>query len=407
MVVAMLVVGAMPALAQGPEGGIVVEGTFGGDPATFNPLLCTETACQRIIDLIMPKTLGTDPSTATFARVGDNDRVRNALVTDWQISEDGTIYTLTFRQDWNWSDGTPITVHDYKFAWDAIVSGQIDTNLGYAQDVIADVQVIDDYTMEITLHEPDCNALLYIGFVNPVPRHIFGEDFTTFDDNPWNFAPDVTAGPFSFGQMRPSEFVSVIADENYPDASMGYVNSEGFIYKFVPDATVLVEQFLAGETQVLDNPAVERRSDIRAAGDAGEAMVYPYPGNRWDYLTWNLANPANPQNGLDENGEVIEQDPHPLFGDNRVRHALALAVDVDDIIEGAVFGEGEVMPSSVIPASWAYDAELDPIGFDVDAAIEMLAEAGWVDEDGDGVLGSPRRDVRRRRHPVQLHAVHQ
>ena len=384
----MLALSVAPALAQGPQGGIVIEGNFGSDPATFNPILCTETSCQRIVDMILPKTLGIDPRTATFAPAASSEFVRNALVTDWTISDDGTVYTLNFRDDWNWTDGTPITANDYKFTWDVIVSGETETNLGYVQDVIADVQVIDDYTLEVTLHEADCNGMLYIGYINPLPAHIFeGEPFSAINDAAWNTNPDVSAGPFTFGQMRPAEFVSVLASENYPDAALGYVNLEGFIYKNVPDATVMIEQFLAGELNVVDNPSVERRADLRALEEeTGEIVTYAYPGDRWDYLTWNLANPANPQDGLDADGNVIAQEPHPMFGDVRVRQALAWAVDVDAVIQGAVFGEGTAMASSVIPASWAYDHDLAPIGFDPDKARDMLAEAGWVDIDNDGVL---------------------
>ncbi len=380
----MLALSAVPVLAQG---GIVIEGNFGSDPGTFNPILCTETSCQRIVDMLFPKTMGVDPQTATFAAAGSSEFVRNALVTDWTISEDGTVYTLKFREDWNWSDGTPITANDYKFTWDVIVSGETESNLGYVQDVIADVQVLDDYTLEVTLHEPDCNGLLYIGFINPLPAHVFaGEAFSAINEAAWNLNPDVTAGPFTFGQMRAAEFVSLLASEDYPDAVLGYVSPEGFIFKNVPDQTVMIEQFLAGELNVLDNPSVERRSDLRAAEETGEIVTYAYPGNAWDYLTWNLADPANPQNGTDENGNVIPQDPHPLFGDVRVRQALAWAVDVEAIIQGAVFGEGTVMTSSVIPASWAYDEALPPVGYNPEKAIEMLAEAGWTDTDNDGVL---------------------
>ncbi len=386
LMLALVLTLALPTAAQGPKGGIIIEGSFGGDPSTFNPILCTETGCARIVGLIFPGTIGVDPEIAAPARVGENPRVRGAMVTDWQISEDGTVYTLTFRDDMFWTDGTPITAYDYKYSWDAIVSGQTDTNLGYVQDVIASVEAPDERTVVVTLHEPDCNALLYIGYIQPLPAHILGDDFTQFNDHPWNFEPTVSAGPFTFGQMRPAELVSLLANPDYPDAELGYVNSEGFIYKAVPDATVMVEQFLAGELNLLDNPAVNRRSDIRAAGETGDVQVYPYPGNAWDYMTYNLANPANPQPGLDENGNEIVQDPHPIFGDVRVRRALAHAVDLEAIIDGAVFGEGTAMASTVIPASWAFDETLKPYPYDPDKAREMLAEAGWVDIDNDGVL---------------------
>jgi peptide/nickel transport system substrate-binding protein len=153
----------------------------------------------------------------------------------------------------------------------------------------------------------------------------------------------------------------------------------------VPDQNVLVEQFLAGETNVIDGPAISRRADIRAAADAGTAQVYPFPGNAWDYLALNLADPSNPQNGLDADGNPIDQGNHPIFGDVRVRQAIAKGIDVEAIIEAAVLGEGSRMTSFVIPASWAYASDLAPIAFNPEEAAAMLEEAGWVDADGNGV----------------------
>jgi peptide/nickel transport system substrate-binding protein len=131
---------------------------------------------------------------------------------------------------------------------------------------------------------------------------------------------------------------------------------------------------------------VARRADIRAAADAGDAQTYEYAGNSWDYLAFNLADPTNPQDAYDENGDPIDQGVHPLFGDVRVRQAIQMAIDVDAIIEGAVFGEGTRMVSNQIPTSWGHDPDLGPIAFDTEGAAALLAEAGWTDEDGDGVL---------------------
>ena len=270
LVVVMLFVGALPAMAQGGTGGIIIEGNFGSDPTPFNPLLCTDTACDRIYQFLIPDIIGVDPSTGQFAPFGDNPMVRNALTTSWEISDDGTVYTLHLRDDLKWSDGEPVTAHDYAFAWQAVVSGQTDTNLGYLMDSIASIEAVDDTTVVVTFYTPGCSAFNDMGSLDPIPAHLFSDDFSLFNDNPWNLNPTVTSGPFVFGQFRPAELTSVLANPDYPDAEMGAVVPEGYIYKQVPDQTVLVEQFLAGELNFIDNPAVERRADIRAAAETGE-----------------------------------------------------------------------------------------------------------------------------------------
>jgi peptide/nickel transport system substrate-binding protein len=378
--VGVLVVVPVTAQDNNPRGGILIEGNFGGDPATFNPLLASDTASARVSAFMFPAFAAVDPATATFVKDGQG---LGAMVTDWTISDDGLVYTFTLRDDWNWSDGTPITSADVLYTWNAINSGVVETQSVYILDSISDVTAPDAHTVVVTFKTADCTALNYAGSLAPLPSHILPQDFSQLNDSDFNFNPTVTAGIFSFGEFRPSEQVSLIADQNYPDATRGFVSPDGWIYKNVPDQTVLTEQFLAGETNLIDNAPVSRRSDLRAAGDAGDVQVYSYPGNAWDYVGLNLADPNNPQNAFDADGNPIDQGHHPIFSDVRVRQALAQAIDVDSIVQGAVFGEGSRMTSFIIPASWAYDNDLPPIAFDPDKAAQLLTDAGWVDDDNN------------------------
>ena len=378
-----LVALVMPITAQDApkpgEGGIIIEGNFGGDPATMNPLLASDTSSTRVAGFLFPALIGVDPKTATFVK---NDPA--ALVTDWTISEDGLVYTFSIKDNWVWSDGTPITTADVMYSWNAIVAGGegvVDTQLVYLLDIIDNVEAPDATTLVVTFKVADCTAL-GSSSLPVVPSHILPADLGELNNSDFNLAPAVTGGVFSFGEFRASEQVSLLANQAYSGAANGVIPT-GWIYKVVPDQTVLVEQFLAGETNVIDGPPVNRRSDVLAAQDAGSVQAYQYPGNAWDYLALNYADPTNPQNGFDEAGNPIDQGHHPLFGDVRVRQAIAQAINVDEIIQGAVFGLGTRMASTMIPASWAYDQNLAPIAQNVEAAKALLAEAGFVDADND------------------------
>lgn len=387
----LVMVGALavaPLAAQDGDGGIIIEGNLGGDPATFNPIIASDTASRRITGFIYPGFVAVDPSQAVIVP-SDPPLAGGAIVQDWEISEDGTVYTFNLRSDMSWSDGTPITAGDVIYTWTAIQAGAegiVDTPLSFVIDPtgetgILSVEAPDDNTVVVTFASAECTALGNAGVLYPAPAHVLPEDVADLNDAEFNLSPSVGGGVFLFSEFRPGEQVSLLANEDYADAANG-VQSEGFIYRNVPDQTVMVEQFLAGETNVIDGPDVSRRTDIRAAEGV---QAYDYPGNSWDYLALNLADPGNPQNGLDESGQPIDQGNHPIFGDVAVRQALAQAIDVDSIISAAVFGEGERMTSFIIPASWAYASELPTIVFDPEAASAALEAAGWIDEDGDGV----------------------
>ena len=111
-----------PLTAQEDGGGIIIEGNLGGDPATFNPIIASDTASRRITGFIYPAFLAVDPSQAVI--VPSNPPLAGgALVQDWEVSEDGTVYTFNLREDLTWSDGTPITSADIIYTWNAIQAG--------------------------------------------------------------------------------------------------------------------------------------------------------------------------------------------------------------------------------------------------------------------------------------------
>lgn len=387
---AVLLTLVAPAVAQEGEGGIIIEGNFGGDPASLNALLASDTTSTRITNLLFPGFVNVDPSTANYAEYSPEGGLAiGGIVQDWEVDDTGTVYTFNLRQDLTWNDGEPITSEDVLYTWGAVqasAEGIVDSPRNYVIDPsgesgILSVEAIDDYTVEVTYATAECTALGYAGALAPVPAHVLPADYSELNDAEYNLAPTVSAGAFAFSALNPSEQVALVGDDTWFDAPEGGVGLEGFIYSVVPDQTVVVEQFLAGETNIIDTPAVARREEIRGT----DAQTYDFAGNSWDYLAMNTADPSNPQSAYDAEGNPIDQGSHPIFGDVRVRQALALAVDVDAIIDAAVFGEGERMTSFIVPASWAYASELPPLAFDPDAAAALLEEAGWVDSDGDGV----------------------
>jgi peptide/nickel transport system substrate-binding protein len=386
-VLALAALLAIPAVAQEEgTGGVIIEGTFGSDPSGFNPLTSSDVTAQRMVAFMYPGLIAVDPSQATQLPRSeiDPEYAGGALVDSWEVNEDGTSITFTMREDYTWSDGVPVTTADVAYAWEAISRAAelgLDVPAVFITEFVDSVEVVDDYTFTVNYTQANCQAVSYASSLGAplAPSHALGP-VEGLNDSPFNLAPTVFGGPFQFGELRPGEQTSLLANTAYPD---GDVLPTGFILRVVPDQTVLFEQFIAGETTVIDNPAVSRRADLRAYGEEGNATVYPFPGNAWDYFAMNQADPSNPQNALDADGNPIDQGNHPIFGDVRVREAVSLAVDVQSLIDAAVFGEGDRMTSFIIPASWAYHEDLAPIGFDPEAAAALLDEAGWVDDDND------------------------
>jgi peptide/nickel transport system substrate-binding protein len=117
-----------------------------------------------------------------------------------------------------------------------------------------------------------------------------------------------------------------------------------------------------------------------------DITVFSANDDGYDYIGLNLANPANPQPGKDENGALIAQDPHPILNDLNVRKAIAHALDYQTIIDSVYLGRGYQIASNVLPAvEWAHDPSIAPYAYDQDLAGQLLEEAGWVDSNNDGI----------------------
>lgn len=380
IVVALCAALALPVIAQDGEN-IAITASFGDGPATLSPVYCTDTACADIVGYLFTGLVGVDPETQTIEPGQDG-----ALASNWDVSDDNMVYTLTLREDFFWTDGEQINADDVLMHWALLNDPAAEHPDAFVLEEIADVQKVDDFTVEFTMTSPACSALNFIASVFPVPEHIYStyapEDLN--DAIELNTEPQVTGGEFNFGQYRPGETTTLLTNPDFPDIAEEGPSLVGFIQDVYTDQAVLLEALLEEDINFYEGVPATQQNRIREASvdNGGNMQVYEYPGNSWDYMGLNQADPENPQPALDENGERIDQGLHPIFSDKTVRHALGHALNIDEIIEGALFGNGSRMPAQITPSSWAFSEELEPRPFDMELAAELLDEAGWVLEDG-------------------------
>lgn len=392
ILMAVLAIVAVPMLAQDDEGGtggVIIAENIGDDPASFNPLIGNDSASSDIYQWLYPSIVAVDINSGNVA-----PGIKGGLAETWEFDETGTVLTLNLRDDLFWNDGTPITANDYVWAIDAVQSGETSsprTNI-FAEladgtpggGSIVSVEAPDDYTVVITFSEANCAALSDINDVTPVPAHIweelYGGNYAAMDEDP-RAIPTVTYGPFKDIEFEPGSRVSLIADQSYNEADLGYVLPSEWVYLSVPNQDVGFERFLAGDITYQGIP-LARQSEVR---DNSDIFSYEYSANSINFIGYNLADPTNPQPGLDEDGNPIDQGLHPIFGDVRVRQALNHAIDIDSMIDGIMDGNGLRVDTYALPTWWVFSSP-EPRLYDPELAASLLADAGWTDEDGDGTI---------------------
>ena len=385
LLVAFVALFAAGASAQ--DGGILIGTNFGGDPNNMNPLISNNTVELGLNEFLFPSLYNIDPETRAPMKAGRNDQ-DNGLALDWTISEDGLTYTFNLRDDVTWNDGTPVTAHDYKFTFDALASGETSSPRTDVLQSVESVEAVDDTTIVVTLSVASCRAIEELDDFGILPKHVIEPaidgSFAAIDELEFNKNPSVTSGVFNFGVLVPDEQTSLVRNDNH----WMPVSPDGYIIRNVPDQTVGIEQFLAGEATSVGTAggggvSAPRMQEFRDRAEAGEFQIYEYVDDGLTFVGFNLADRAMPVNGLDDDGNPLEQGHHPLFGDVRVRQAIAQAVDYAQIIDGAAEGEAEQVSSYGTPALWGYDSSIEPWQYEPDAALALLAEAGFVDDDDD------------------------
>lgn len=396
LAILLLVVISVPAvvvMAQGPgEGGIVVEGSTrtSANLTSFVPIRCSGVDCTNPGALMFPALLAISPETQNW-EIG----YPGSLAEGVSISEDGLVYTFSLKQDAFWSDGEQITAEDVYFTWAAIQQGEaVGLSSSYApiqRDVVA-ANVVDDFTIELSLAEASCLAFSRLA-LPVIPAHAYGFtmdamdsfDWASMIEHPQDLEPTITAGPFQFNRLEPGTAIYLEANQSYFDAANGQVTPAGYVFLDVTDETIMIERFLGGgenEPNFLREPGTYQA--ILDAAAAGEVEALSAPGRVWHYVAVNTADPNNPQNGQDADGNIIDQGFHPIFGDVRVRQALQHAMNIEEIVNGPHRGNAAPMVAGTIPTAFTLHPELERRPYDVDAAAALLDEAGWVLGD-DGV----------------------
>jgi peptide/nickel transport system substrate-binding protein len=279
------------------------------------------------------------------------------------ISEDGTVITLTLRDDIVWSDGEPITADDFVFTYQMVIDPANTVSTTNPYDLMASVEAPDERTVVITFNEPYAPwvGTLWHGLL---PAHVLQPVYDsegTIDNAEWNRAPTVGCGPYAFSEWESGSFASFVANENY---WLGQPSIGEIFIRFVPDDASQVAALEAGDGEL---GTFFPYTDVPALEAAGFEILKSFSGYNEGWYFY-----LDPENG------------HPALQDPNVRKALAMAFDRFSLTEDLLVGATE--PAATYWDNTPYnDPTLEPYPYDPEEANRLLDEAGWVDTNGDGV----------------------
>jgi peptide/nickel transport system substrate-binding protein len=332
-----------------------------GDIQTIHPLLADDEDSLAVVSLLYDGLVGGDVRTGGPAPTG--------LADSWEIAPDGVTYTFHLNTKAQWHDGVDITADDVQFSFDALANP--DVGSAYTQsflDAVASWRVIDDDTFEVVAKEPLFTFLYQIA-TWIIPKHIW-EAVPVAD---WRTDPGATgqdparvvgSGAWKFQEWRQGESVTLVRNDDYYQ-QVPYLDA--YVIRIWPDQTAVVNALLNGE---IDAASLEP-SDVETVKATSGLEVATYPTSSFTFYMTNL-----------------DPEKTELFLDQRVRQALFSALDRESIVKDILLGTAEVAHGSQPVISYAYAPEriTTKYPYDPEKAKSLLAEAGWSDTNGDGIV---------------------
>lgn len=328
-------------------------------------------------------------------------KMRPALAKSWEWSEDGTVLSMTLRDDISWSDGQPVTAQDIAYTMELVADPIVASpRIAYIQNMQPDARprVIDDYTIEwhFTHAYDQTTQLSHAAVLQPVPRHVLSDaDRATLRGHEFNTRP-VINGRWKLAKWERGERIVLEPNENWTGPADEQPKLRRVIFRILPEYATRLIELETGGIDLMQSILVSDAD--RLAREHPEIKLYRRGWRSMDYVAWNQVDSADykARVGALGEGETIDLDSvkrHPIFGDRDVRRALAKAINVDkliaDLLTSEVTGEAYARPSigTITPELCnVHNDAIQRIQYNVAEAQADLAALGWTDSDGDGTL---------------------
>lgn len=340
----------------------------GAEPETLDPHVMTGVPEHRLATGLFEGLVSHHPETLQPVP---------GVAERWELSADGTVYTFFLRKNAKWSDGKAITARDFHGSWQRALAPETASQYAYMLYPIKNaepfnkagaeaedgtkrpaipfeqvgVQVVDDYTLRVTLERPCAYFLDLAAFetLMPVPLAVVAAH-----KDRW-VRPEhiVTNGPYKLAEWQPNQRLVMVKNEHYWDAA--FVKLERIVALPLDDLETAYKLYQQGECDWMDDIPVAKIEECQRRPDY---YVAPYLGTY--FYRVNVTRPP--------------------FNDARVRKALSMCIDREAITR-------DLLKAGQIPATWltpAMHGYQPPAGlaYDRQAARRLLAEAGFPDGKG-------------------------
>ncbi len=292
----------------------------------------------------------------TLVKRNDKNEIEAGLAEKWEQIDDMT-WEFTLRDDVSFHDGEKFNADVVKANLDRIRDAEVASPRFFLFEMITDVQVVDEKTVRITTEFPFAPLLAHLshnggGMMSPKTIEADYEGMKNGKDPGAVISEQpVGTGYFKFDSWDAGSQIKLVKNEEYWDTP-ALVDS--ITFKVVPESATRIADLETGHAHIAD-PV--QPNEVKRVNDSGNAKVNQKPSSSLSYIGFNT-----------------EKEP---FNDVKVRQAIAMLINKEEIIEGVYEGFGIPAVGPLSPGIFGFNKDVTVVEYDVEKAKELLKEAGY------------------------------
>ncbi|PPA69950.1 glutathione ABC transporter substrate-binding protein [Jeotgalibacillus proteolyticus] len=305
----------------------------------------------------------------------ENLEIQPALAESWEPVDDLT-WEFQLREGINFHDGTPFNAEAVKANFDRILDEEIASPRAVQYEMVTEVEVVDEYTVRIHLEYPYAPILANlsnIGGAMMSPASIEA-DYEAMEDGgqPGTYINEHPSGTgfLQFESWTPGDELTLVKNEDYWDGAVSY---ESVVFQVVPEGATRLANLETEYAHIIDPLAPNEAARVE---NMEHASLTTEDSVGINYIGFNL-----------------NKEP---FDDVRVRQAISMAINKEEMINGIYDGYGTIATGPLAPPVVGAANDIPGLEYDVEEAKALLAEAGY--EDGFSTIiwtndNPQRRDI--------------
>ncbi len=321
--------------------------------------------------------------------------------------------TFTLKKNIRWSDGEPLTADDSVFGFEKAsgcrfpedpnaACGSLGAGRRQTVERTASYTALDEYTTQWVGLPGFLDQTYMTNFAHPLPRHQL-QGYTSqqlFSVEESSVLP-MGWGPYMIDQWQYGEYIRMSRNPYYFRASEGLPYFDQLIIRFFGrDETATLSALENGECDLLDWEQASNNIPLEHLieyANNGKLLALITTGTTWEHLDFNIQPAESILNSGAFAGWDLDGDGQGPFGDVRLRQAIAMCLDRQQVVDTLFLGKSPVPDTYLPPDHPLFNTLVTHWPYNPAAAGTLLDEIGWLDTDGNpttpriakGVTGVP------------------